>query len=134
MLILLFVIRIFFCLQQCCSNIAFKRITASAGSHLFAMEQDCKKLLLNSVLAVRELIDSSSSDSDDEEFKIIRRNPRRKVPRIENYVEDVISASTKEEFKAHFRYIYHNLLMFKIFYRIKLYRRSCFVSLCMSLL
>lgn len=75
------------------------------------MEQNRKRILLFAVAGiVQELIDSSS-ESDDEDLQIIerniniRKNVRRRVPRIENYVEEIVAALTEEEFKAHFRYL-----------------------------
>lgn len=69
------------------------------------MEQNKNVLLSAEVLIVQDLIDSSS-ESDDEDVKIIQRsiNIRRHVPRIQNYVEEIVAAFTEEEFKAHFRY------------------------------
>ncbi|XP_024885312.1 uncharacterized protein LOC112463259 [Temnothorax curvispinosus] len=74
------------------------------------MEQDRNKLLLQAaVLVLREIIDILF-ESDDDELEILegiinpkRCVPRRRVPRIENYVEKIIGALTKQEFKAHFR-------------------------------
>lgn len=65
------------------------------------MEQNLKRIVVGLIL--RELIDSSSSDSDDEDLQLIGRNPRRHIPKIENYVEGLITRLTKKEFQAHFR-------------------------------
>ena len=78
--------------------------------------ENCEKVLLTVILTVWELIDSSSSESNDELLKYLERNrnsnPRKRVQRIENYVEEIVPLLTKEEFKAHFRYY---LLMLTIF-------------------
>jgi len=60
-------------------------------------------------LYIRELICSSSSDNDIEEFIILKNkdkriNKKRKVSRIRNYVETIVSELTSQDFKAHFRY------------------------------
>lgn len=58
-------------------------------------------------LIVKDLIESSSSSSDSEEeldalynLKIARW---RKVPRLKNYVEEVIPRWRNKEFQSHFR-------------------------------
>lgn len=69
------------------------------------MEQNRQNLLTAVALITQELIDSSSSsESDNEELE---RNiiQRRKVPRMENYVETIVPMLTNHEFKAHFTYI-----------------------------
>jgi hypothetical protein len=82
-----------------------------------------EKILLTVALTVQELIDSSSSESDDELLKYLERNinsnPRRRVQRIDNYVEEIVPLLTKEEFKAHFRY-YLLMLMIFLFKRKKI--------------
>lgn len=71
------------------------------------MEQDRQTLLTAVALIAQELIDSSSSsESDNEELEILQRNvnQRRKVPRIQNYMETIVPMLTNQQFKAHFRY------------------------------
>jgi hypothetical protein len=54
------------------------------------------KVLLTVALIVQELIDSSSSESNDELLKYLERNInsnlRRRVQRIENYVDEHLSS------------------------------------------
>ncbi|XP_043276044.1 putative nuclease HARBI1 [Venturia canescens] len=53
---------------------------------------------------IHEVIEVSSSESDDAEQIIVQRlKKRRKVCRVENYVEQVVPGLTTQEFKAHFR-------------------------------
>ncbi|XP_071574558.1 putative nuclease HARBI1 isoform X2 [Temnothorax nylanderi] len=65
------------------------------------MEEE-EVIVAAAVLVLRNLI--YSSESDEEEVQVIR-NPRRNVARIENYVEQIIPALTREQFKAHFRMV-----------------------------
>jgi len=58
----------------------------------------------------------SSSDSDDnEELDIIINNNRneRRVPKIRNYLENVVTLYTDIEFKSHFRLIYTHYLFIR---------------------
>ena len=76
------------------------------------MDQNRRKLLLlTAIYAVQGITDIIFESDDEEILEILqtvinprRRVPRRHVPRIENYVEEIIAALTREEFKAHFKY------------------------------
>lgn len=65
-----------------------------------------KDVIIPLLLEVRDLINASSSDSDEEEVAMLQNivNKRRKIARVENYVEIIVPALTIEDFKAHFRY------------------------------
>ena len=52
--------------------------------------------------------DVSSSDSENEDFTILENctlnKKKRKVARVTDYMETIVPALTKQDFKAHFRY------------------------------
>lgn len=56
-----------------------------------------------------DLIDFSSSseneDSEDEEVEYVMQlmEKRKKLPRLENYVENIVPAYSNQQFKSHFR-------------------------------
>ncbi|KAK3933187.1 Putative nuclease [Frankliniella fusca] len=71
-----------------------------------------QRALVGINLILRHLIeDESESSSSDEELDILERflpdalpvRRRRKVPRLENYVEEVMPLWTDSDFKSHFR-------------------------------
>ncbi|KAK3926698.1 Protein ANTAGONIST OF LIKE HETEROCHROMATIN PROTEIN 1 [Frankliniella fusca] len=71
-----------------------------------------QRALVGINLILRHLIeDESESSSSDEELDILERflpdalrvRRRRKVPRLENYVEEVMPLWTDNDFKSHFR-------------------------------
>lgn len=70
------------------------------------MDENQRRLIMLLQLQIRdELNNSSSSDSDTEDFVILEMmNKRRKVHRVLHYVEEVVPGLTAQEFKAHFRY------------------------------
>jgi len=56
------------------------------------MEHIRRNVILTGIaLIVRKLLDSPSSESDDKELQI---NKRRKVSRVQNYVEEILPALT----------------------------------------
>lgn len=65
-----------------------------------------KEVLITLVLEVQDLVNASSSDSDEEEVVILQHiaNKKRKVARVPNYVETIVPVLRSEDFKAHFRY------------------------------
>ncbi|KAJ1528142.1 hypothetical protein ONE63_008056 [Megalurothrips usitatus] len=71
-----------------------------------------QQLLIGVNLILREIINMDSySSSSDEELDVLERflpdllrvRRRRKVPRLENYVEEVMPRWTDSDFKSHFR-------------------------------
>lgn len=70
------------------------------------MEANRRDLVTIIALQIRELVDTSSSDSDNDELEILEKmlNKRRKVSRVQNYIEIVVPELTSQDFKAHFRY------------------------------
>ncbi|XP_024882531.1 protein ANTAGONIST OF LIKE HETEROCHROMATIN PROTEIN 1-like isoform X1 [Temnothorax curvispinosus] len=69
------------------------------------MEANRRDLVTIIALQIRELVETSSSDSDNDELEILEKmlNKRRKVSRVQNYVETVVPGLTSQDFKAHFR-------------------------------
>jgi hypothetical protein len=68
-----------------------------------------RAILLGVHLILREFLDESSSSSDEElnvaerlAPYILRGRRRRKVPRLKNYIEEVMPQWTDIDFKSHF--------------------------------
>lgn len=56
------------------------------------------------VAILRELLVFSSSESDDEaEHAMHLAGRREKLPRLGNYVENIVPAYDNQQFKSHFR-------------------------------
>lgn len=57
------------------------------------------------ITILRELVDFSSSESDDDETEYAMHvaERREKLPRLENYVENIIPVYDNQQFKSHFR-------------------------------
>jgi len=63
-----------------------------------------KKIVI-SLLVLKELIESSSSSDSEEDLDALTNieTYRRKIPRLKNYVEEVVLRWRDDEFKSHFR-------------------------------
>lgn len=62
--------------------------------------------IINGIITIlRELVDFSSSESDDDEAEYAMHvaERRKKLPRLENYVENIVPAYDNQQFKSHFR-------------------------------
>lgn len=62
--------------------------------------------IINGIITIlRELVDFSSSESDDDEAEYAMHvaKRRKKLPRLENYVENIVPAYDNQQFKSHFR-------------------------------
>jgi len=58
-----------------------------------------------SLFVLKELIESSSSSNSEEDLDALTNieTYRRKIPRLKNYVEEVVPRWRDDEFKSHFR-------------------------------
>lgn len=85
------------------------------------MEQERRRLILSTIVLVIKDFIEYEYETQYEELQIMRMlmNPRRYVPRIENYME-VVAALNEEDFKAHFRY-HLSMLIISLFRTKKTY-------------
>lgn len=78
------------------------------------MVDDRRDVLTVGLQKMNQILDSSSSSSQ-EELQALEcldgLNRRMVIPRLENYVEQVLPALSGQEFKSHFRYFIYLIVI-----------------------
>lgn len=65
-----------------------------------------QSVILNGIIVIlTEFIDctSSSESEEDEQYVMHLMGRKKKLPRLENYVENIVPAYSDQQFKPHFR-------------------------------